>query len=140
MPKYSKQHARTVKKLCLLGATDAEIADFFDETEATIAKWKVEHPEFNFAIKMGKLKADSKVASSMYKRACGYEYMEEKAFSYMGDIEKIKIKRHMAADVNAGKFWLKNRQPDKWQENPTPQQGAINEPWEIVYTDEDDPN
>lgn len=135
--RYNKQYAPIVKKLCLLGATNEEIADFFEITEAVLARWVKDQPPFKAAIKSGKLKADSKVAASMFKRACGYDYVEDKAFSFMGDVTKVKVKKHMAADVNAGKFWLKNRQPEKWKENPVPEQGDTKEPWEIVYTDED---
>lgn len=140
MTQYNKKFAPLVKKLCLLGATDSEIIDFFEITETVLKNWKDKHEEFNNAIKSGKIVADAKVANSMYKRACGYTYVEDKAFSFMGDVTKVKVRKHMPADVNAGKFWLKNRQRVRWQENPTPQQVDTKEPWEIIYTDEDDTN
>ena len=127
---------KEVYKLCLLGATNAEIADFFDITESELEGWKEDSHKFRKAIKLGKMSADAKVSASLYKRACGYTYTEEKAFSYMGDVEITSVKRHMPADVNAAKFWLKNRQRDKWKEAPETQQVPVREPWEIEYTEE----
>ena len=36
-----------VFKLCLLGATDEEMADFFNVALSTLNLWKKEHPEFS---------------------------------------------------------------------------------------------
>ena len=136
-PKVTRQHVRDVYKLALLGATHAELADFFGVTESQLTSWIDRCQPFKNAMGLGKLKADAKVANALYKRACGYEYNEERAFSYMGDVDIVKVKRHMPADVNAAKFWLKNRQRDKWKEQPEMQQTEFHEPWEIEYTDED---
>lgn len=136
-PKITKQHVRQVYKLALLGATNAELADFFNVTEARLTVWLEDCHPFSQARKLGQLDADARVAKSLYKRACGYEFNEDKAFSYMGDVEVVRIRRHMPADVNAAKFWLKNRQRDKWKEQPEMTQSTLHEPWTISYTDED---
>ena len=81
---YLPEYCTQVKKLCLLGATDKEIADFFEVTETTINNWKIDHPEFFESIKAGKITADSEVAGSLFKRAMGFEY-DEVTF------EKIKL-------------------------------------------------
>ncbi|TRB81349.1 helix-turn-helix domain-containing protein, partial [Mannheimia haemolytica] len=71
--KYKPEYVTQVEKLCLLGATDKDIADFFEVAESTINNWKIEYPEFLESIKKGKLLADANVANSLYKRALGYE-------------------------------------------------------------------
>ena len=38
--KYKAEYAEQARKLCLLGATDMEMADFFEVSEFTINKWK----------------------------------------------------------------------------------------------------
>jgi hypothetical protein len=49
--KYKPEYCDQVEKLCKLGATDKDIADFFEVEESTINNWKVEHPEFMESIK-----------------------------------------------------------------------------------------
>lgn len=49
--KYQEAYAEQARKLCLLGCTDAELADFFEVSEATINNWKLEYPEFLESIK-----------------------------------------------------------------------------------------
>lgn len=50
--KYQEAYAEQARKLCLLGYTDAELADFFEVSESTINKWKLDYPEFSESIKM----------------------------------------------------------------------------------------
>lgn len=49
--KYQEAYAEQARKLCLLGYTDAELADFFEVSESTINKWKLDYPEFSESIK-----------------------------------------------------------------------------------------
>ncbi|MES1763769.1 hypothetical protein ACKWMU_12765, partial [Escherichia coli] len=51
--KYQEAYAEQARKLCLLGYTDAELADFFEVSESTINKWKLDYPEFSESIKKG---------------------------------------------------------------------------------------
>lgn len=51
--KYDEVFNEQVYKLCLLGAIDKEIAEFFNVCEATINNWKIEYPEFLESIKKG---------------------------------------------------------------------------------------
>ena len=132
--KPTKQHCQQVKKLALLGATMAQIADFFLITEAQLTKALENSDDFRQARAQGGLIADAQVAASLFKRACGYDVMEDKAFSYMGDVEIVKVRKHIPADMNAAKFWLKNRQREDWQEQPIPEHGGDREPWEIELT------
>lgn len=44
--KYKPEYAEQARKYCLLGATDAELAESFDVAEATINNWKLAHPKF----------------------------------------------------------------------------------------------
>lgn len=124
---YQDKYVEQVYKLCLLGATDAEIATFFEVEETTINNWKIAHPEFFESIKAGKITADAEVASSLFKRANGYRYDEvtyEKigdgeSITEVGDAEIVTIKqdkfkkkvvtKEVSPDVAAQNIWLKNR-------------------------------
>jgi hypothetical protein len=113
---YKPEYNEQVFKLCLLGATDADIADFFEVTETTINNWKIDYPEFFESIKSGKQKADSTVAESLYKRANGYEHEDVDIKMYEGEIIQTKLIKHYPPDTTAAIFWLKNRKPAVWRD------------------------
>ncbi|MBI0097244.1 MULTISPECIES: helix-turn-helix domain-containing protein [unclassified Snodgrassella] len=116
---YRQEYAEQARKLCLLGFTDKQLADFFDVNESTINRWKQKYPEFCKSIKSGKVVADAQVAESLFKRAMGMEVTEVE----VRDDGKKKVKRvtkkHIPPDPTAQIFWLKNRQPELWRDKPT---------------------
>lgn len=114
--KYKKEYDEQARKLCLLGATDASLADFFNVTETTINNWKNANESFFESIKQGKMIADATVAESLFKRANGYSHPEEKVFNGNDGITTYNTTKHYAPDPTAMIFWLKNRQPAMWRE------------------------
>jgi len=115
-PKYKAEYAEQAKKLCLLGATDEAMANFFSVSISCIAKWKVAHPEFLYALKEGKQIADAEVANKLFNRAMGYNHIETKVFNNQGEIVTHDVMKHYAPDTTAAIFWLKNRQPAIWRD------------------------
>jgi hypothetical protein len=115
---YREEYAAQAFKICLLGATDAELADFFEVSEATVNNWKNDHPEFLESIKQGKDEADSNVANSLYRRALGYEHDAVKivADAKTGAHVAVPYVEHYPPDTAAAIFWLKNRQKAKWRD------------------------
>ena len=65
--RYKAEFVEQAVKLCRLGATDKELADFFGVTERTINAWKVAHPGFLHALKEGKQLADAEVADKLLR-------------------------------------------------------------------------
>lgn len=114
--KYKQEYAEQARKLCLLGATDAKLADFFEVTESTINEWKLKHSDFSESLKFGKMQADAEVANSLYNRAMGYSHKEEKVFNNQGEILTHETIKHYPPDATSAIFWLKNRQPDIWRD------------------------
>lgn len=70
--------------MCLLGATDAQMAAALDVSESTLNLWKLKHPGFSESIRQGKDLADGKVAESLFKVACGYKRKVIKPFIHEG--------------------------------------------------------
>ena len=103
--KYKPEYAEQAYKLCLLGATDSTLADFFNVEIRTINRWKHDYEEFKNALDNGKIIADSNVAKSLYNRANGAIIVDEDG----------KIKQ-LPPDTTACIFWLKNRQSQKWRD------------------------
>jgi hypothetical protein len=114
---FKPEYVEQAKKLCaILGATDLEIADFFNVSLRTIANWQTQHPEFRDAIKLGKVEADHRVERSLYNRAVGYSYDAVKIFCGKDGVAKVEYREHMPPDTTACVFWLKNRRPEQWRE------------------------
>ena len=111
-PKYNEQAFR----LCLLGATDERLAEFFHVSLPTINNWKRDHPKFLTALKEGRDEADAKVSNSLYRRAMGYTHKAVKIFlDRNGRIVRAPYIEHYAPDTTACIFWLKNRQRKNWR-------------------------
>jgi len=113
---YKKEYDEQAYKLCLLGATDKEMADFFNVKEQTINNWKKNHPSFFESIKRGKIVADANVAKSLYHRALGYSHPEDKIFNDNGEPLIVPTVKHYPPDPTAAIFWLKNRKPAEWRD------------------------
>ena len=114
--KYKPEYAEQAKKLCQLGATDEDLADFFSVGIRTIANWKAEFSEFLQALKAGKDEADDRVERSLYQRAVGYSYDAIHFTSFQGAVTKTEYREHVAPDVTAQIFWLKNRRSEAWRD------------------------
>lgn len=112
----SKYHPKAAYKLCLLGAIDKELASFFEVNVDTVNEWKKVHKEFSVSLREGKLEADTKVADSLFQRACGYSHPEEKLFLFKGKIVRGETIRQYPPDTAAMIIWLKNRRPDLWRD------------------------
>ncbi len=119
---YREEYNEQARKLCLIGATDKDLADFFEVEESTINNWKKANPEFLESIKAGKQLADSNVADRLYQRAIGFEHDAEEikvVSDGMGagsSIERVQVRKIYPPDTAAAIFWLKNRQRDKWRD------------------------
>ncbi|HEY8343369.1 MAG TPA: helix-turn-helix domain-containing protein [Calditerricola sp.] len=118
---YRAEFAAQAEKLCELGATDNEIAEFFGVSVRTIHRWKHDHEEFCHSIKAGKDKADERVVRSLYHKANGYDYVEEQAIKikvdqYKEEVRVVPVTKHQPADTAAAVFWLKNRRKFDWRD------------------------
>ena len=114
---FKQEYIQLAENYALLGATDAEMADFFGVSEQTLNTWKKKYPEFLESLKKGKAVADANVASRLYSRAIGYDAKATKFATNEGKItDKVEYIEHYPPDTTADIFWLKNRQPGKWRD------------------------
>ncbi len=102
--------------MCLLGATDKQLADFFEVNVDSVYEWKKVYPSFSEALKKGKEQADAIIAQSLYKRARGFKHKEVKIFQYEGKPVVVPFTAYYAPDTTAAIFWLKNRKPSEWRD------------------------
>lgn len=132
--KYKPEYNEQAYNLCLMGATDKILAEFFEVNVDTIQEWKKIHPDFSDSVKGGKLKADSEVAAAMFKRAIGFAYdettyekldlkidgenVDEREFKTEAFKKKV-VTKLVPGDVGAQMNWLCNRQKEKWRKSDT---------------------
>lgn len=114
-------HPRQAEMLCERGATDREIAEFFDVQPSTFYYWRNAYPEFAEAMKAGKEIADERVERALYNRAVGYSYDTVKIMTRaIGDgmgsvIEEVPYVEHVPPDPKAAIRWLEARKPQVWR-------------------------
>ena len=132
------------------GMVEADMAKKLGITKSTFEVYKKKYQDFSDSLKRGKGPVDFKVENSLLKRALGYDYDEiheetkiEESVIGEGDKAKKSVKtktfrkvvhRHVAGDVTAAIFWLKNRKPDKWRDR-VPEGGVNTEDMTDVLKD-----
>ena len=105
------------------GLSEEQIAHNMGISRTTLYKWRKKSPRLAEAIGNGKEVADVEVENALFRKACGYDVVEvvserqwnQKEKKYETIVTKT-IKKHIAADVNAQTFWLKNRRPETWRD------------------------
>lgn len=113
---FKTEFVEQARKLCELGATDLELADFFEVDVSTVYRWKHTHPDFCEALLVGKDALDDRVERSLYQRAVGYSFNSEKVWQYQGAVVRTDTVEHVPPDPGAAMSWLKNRRSDKWRD------------------------
>ena len=141
-PRFKKEYTQQAYKLCLLGATDSELAKFFDVTPEVLNRWKKNHEEFGRQITKGKKAADMEVALSLYQASidrivttkqpikCKEVYYDDNGKRVEKErVEVVEVEKHIPADFRSQQFWLKYRNPNQWNDknddSTEPQQDII---------------
>ena len=125
-PKYRPEFAERVTDLCLLGATNEELAKVFGVDDATIYGWLDTMPEFSRGHKtrarVGRraglarplpqgngewTQPAVKIATKIEILPDGREIKSEHIVPYV---------EHFPPDTAAAFIWLKNRQPHRWRD------------------------
>lgn len=113
---YKAAFVEQARKLCQLGATDAEVADFFEVDRSTLHRWRTKHPALAEAMGAGKDLADERVVRALYQKAVGYTFESEKIFCHEGAITRARTVEHVPPSDTACIFWLKNRRREDWRD------------------------
>jgi len=136
--KYKKEYNLQAMKLCLLGATDEKLANFFDVSVTTLNTWKVEYPNFLLSIREGKEVADANVANALYNRAIGFSHKEVKVFNNQGEILTHEVDKHYPPDTGAAFIWLKNR--SNWKDKQEVEHSGEVVTFNMDFGDKKNPN
>lgn len=118
---YSENIPERVHTMARLGLTILQMSQSIGVAKITLDKWLANKPEVRQAYDKGKEVFDHGVALAIQQRALGYEYEEIKHVDGI-DVNgrpyqyTTRTTKWIPPDVNAGKFWLKNRDPEHWRE------------------------
>jgi hypothetical protein len=103
--------------IMLLGATERDVARIFDVSNGTVQRWKKDHPDFLREMERGGDLADAEVAKALHRKAVGFTRKHQEVVrSYKGTSETVEVEKYYPPDTSAIKFYLTNRQKDKWTE------------------------
>lgn len=109
------------------GATVKEICKALDICQETLRRYlklgeagDERYTDLCTCIAQGRELADENVEDALYKRACGFEYMEERheeKLDRMGNVVELitKTNRVVPPDPTSAMFWLTNRKPRDWR-------------------------
>ena len=117
-----KFHPMLARILANEGKTQNEIRVELGIAESTLYLWKKKFPDFSEALKRGADVSNTRVATSLYERANGFEWEEEQAVKVKcgKDKEKVvvvKVRRKAPPDTGAAKLWLCNRDRENWSDD-----------------------
>lgn len=114
--RWKPECVEQTRKLCMLGATNVQLADFFRVSVTTFDNWVKKYPDLRHALDEGKMIADANVAHSMYKLATGFTLPDTDIRVIKGVVVKTPIMKVYAPNAIAAIFWLKNRSKENWRD------------------------
>jgi hypothetical protein len=109
---YKAEYAQQAHRLCQMGFTDKQLAEFFSVTERTIGRWKLEHEEFVSALNVGKEVADDMVERAVFHGIVGFTKVVEKLVGSGKNARVIEIGEYYPPNPGAGLRWLAARRPE----------------------------
>jgi hypothetical protein len=114
---YKPENAEIARVCCMMGATNATLAERFEVSRTTIDNWIATIPDFGDAVRKGREVADGAVVSALYARATGTQRTMTRVFCHKGQPVTVSYPVDLPPDVRACIFWLRNRRPEQWREN-----------------------
>ena len=120
-----------LRRLAEEGRVDEEIATLCGLELSVFRSWKKKYPEFAEAISFGRSESDYSIIKALYKKATGFNVGLKKTYKLkriefdpdtgkkVREYEELATgidETYVPADLNAEKFWLKNRQSERWSE------------------------
>lgn len=97
------------------GLTNSQIAKKMRISESTYYEYLRNFPQISEAIKKGKEVVDYEVEAQLLKSIKGFvETYNQQTVTKDGDVVDFKESKYIPPNTTAAIFWLKNRQPQKY--------------------------
>lgn len=107
------------------GLSEEQIAKNLGVAYSTFRVYKQKYSALSAVLKKGREVVDFEVEGALIKRALGYSYVEETKelvedeITGTAELKVVKtVTKQVAPDVTAQIFWLKNRKPEEWKNDP----------------------
>jgi hypothetical protein len=112
--KYKPEFAEIAGKLCAqCGFIDLQLAQWFKVNIDTIYQWKLKHPEFAEALKVGKAEIDDLIERATVAHIAGY-YVTVDEMDRFGKVKQMR--KWIPGNAHAGIKWLSCRRPEVYRE------------------------
>jgi hypothetical protein len=132
--KYEPLFTQIAEELtALYGWRPGELAAVFRVDADSVQAWREKRANFKEAIERGlerfdKVRSDPErtrnVEEELYRRAVGYDYVEEKVSIGPKGKTVTTTKYHLSGDVGAQRTWLHNRDKGRWPEKVAEETGG----------------
>lgn len=100
-----------------LGATREDLGLYFGVHEDTIKNWAHTYPDFNSALRKGRLEACLKASQALFQRAVGCAHLDTQFFIYKGEIISKTYMKHYPPDASAAHKYLTIMYREVWADN-----------------------
>lgn len=118
-----------IKQYAREGLTNSELAKRMGTSVSTLRRWRNKSAAIDCAVKEGKEIPDARVEDSLFQRAVGMSYTETKTVTKdilidgieaenLKQVETVEYTKYALPDTTAQIFWLRNRNPKRWSNNP----------------------
>jgi hypothetical protein len=121
--KFKQEYVYQVEQVCMAGFIAPQVADLFGVETGTIYNWRKVYPDFKEAMDAGRDVYNQATAETcLQKRLEGYFYNETTSeLVGLGAAAKMKVvkivKKHVPADSQSLRFFLRNRDKERWPDN-----------------------
>ena len=124
-PRYRREIAELAAILTAHGIAEQEIIRLLAVNEETFSVWRKKHRELSAALAAPSTADQAEAA--LLKRALGFricestaeEIIDKKSGETLEVLKKRTISKDVPPDVRALLFFLKNRCPERWNEEPS---------------------
>lgn len=105
------------------GLSEAQIYTNLGVGKTSWHNYKQKHPELVEVLKKGREVQVREVENALFKNATGYYYEEELVFKLKDPdgfehLERVTVKKFKPPETGAIAFFLKNKAPDRYADNP----------------------
>lgn len=111
---FLPEYPDVVRAIAMQGVTDDELASSFGLNPQIIRSWRKLYPDFDDAIREGRTIADLQVIEALHKKAIGHTYQTDVVIRDGKGYAIETMDKHEPPETNAIKYWLSNRDPERW--------------------------
>jgi len=128
--KVTPHDLKLIRFMYKQGFTDREIAKELEIHQTSLKRFVMAHDELREEIRVWKQAATDRVEAAVYKSALGFHEVEQKPMvvkvdKFQEEIQIVEYERYHPPNVNAGRFWLKNKRGKDWKDTKTIEVGKI---------------